>query len=38
MFSVKGEGYVLEINIIFNLKFSAVIYGRGLIIYFNVMV
>jgi hypothetical protein len=21
MFSVKGEGYVLEINIIFNLKF-----------------
>jgi hypothetical protein len=37
MFNVKGEGYDLEVNIMFNLKISVIIYGRGLMIRFKVM-
>jgi len=38
MFSVKGEGKLLDVYIKFKLKFSAIIYGRGLMICFNVFV
>jgi len=37
-FSLKGGGYVLELYIMLILKFSAIIYGRGLLIRFKVMV
>jgi hypothetical protein len=37
MFSVLG-GYVLKIYIMFNLKFSPIMYGCDLMIYFNVVV
>jgi len=38
MFSVKDGGYVLQLYINLILKFSCIIYGRGLMIRFNVMV
>jgi hypothetical protein len=35
MFSVNGENYVLELYLRFNLKISAIKYGRSLMIHFN---
>jgi hypothetical protein len=32
MFSVKGEGYVLGIYIMFNFKIFVLLYGRGLML------
>jgi hypothetical protein len=37
MFIVKGGGYVLELYILLILKFLAKIYGRDLLIRFNII-
>jgi len=37
MFSIKGGGYKLEVFTMFNFKFSAIIYGRGLMLLFNII-